>query len=101
MAKRNEVQQGVFRCKSCGRTFKERDSIEKLGSNLADHPLFVEKVIQALCKEYHTTIPQMYECVDCIQTRWERVLDDASFKPDDKGHYVLSDEDEYYGRRAD
>lgn len=88
-------------CDRCRKGYYIKDTTARLSQD-ADSPLFVQQVIQYFAEEYGQSLAMVeFVCVDCVQDRWDKVLEENSFKPDSKGHFILNDNDEFFGRRED
>jgi hypothetical protein len=64
---------------------------------MADDPLLVKSVIQALAKRYGTTQIHRHICSDCALQEADNARDAVSLQRDERGHYVLSGDQEQYG----
>jgi hypothetical protein len=92
---------GRSKCDECARNYVVRETTERL-SDGADNPLFVQQVIGHFAKKYGQSLAMIeFVCVNCVQQRWDEVLDANSMQDDGKGHYILTDNDEFFGRRED
>jgi hypothetical protein len=90
------------RCRKCGRYYEVADSVQRF-ANMADNPLLVKNVIQAMASEYSPDAPEMLSkrvCDLCAQGRCENVLDKNSWN-DPNGYNILNETEEQYGRFAD
>ena len=92
---------GMSRCDECGRTFVVKETIRRLAQDV-DNPLFVKDVVGHFAQKYGQSLAMTeYVCVNCVQERWDTVLDANSMQDDGRGHFILSDNDEFFGRRED
>jgi hypothetical protein len=93
--------EGKSRCDECGRTFVVKETTRRLAQDTSN-PLFVAEVIGHFAKQYGQSLAMCeFVCPECVQTRWDEILDANSMQDDGRGHFILSDNDEFFGRRED
>jgi len=102
MAKKQfSFSEGKSRCDDCGRTFVVKETVRRLAQDTAN-PLFVKEVIGYFASRFGQSLAMTeFVCLECVQQRWDEVLDANSMQDDGRGHFILSDNDEFFGRRED
>jgi hypothetical protein len=99
--KQFSFSEGKSRCDDCGRTFVVKETVRRLAQDTSN-PLFVKEVIGHFAKRFGQSLAMTeFVCVECVQQRWDEVLDANSMQDDGRGHFILSDNDEFFGRRED
>jgi hypothetical protein len=101
VSKPKAFSEGKSQCDKCGRNYVVKHTTNRLAQD-AENPLFVRQVIQYYAEQYGQSIAMVeFVCPECVQQRWEEVLDANSVQYDHRGHVILSDNDEFFGRRED
>jgi hypothetical protein len=96
-----QFSEGQSRCDEDGRRYVVKDTVRRLAQDV-DNPLFVKEVVGHFVKKYGQSLALTeFVCPNCVQTRWEEVLDANSMQDDGKGNFILNDNDEFFGRRED
>lgn len=89
------------RCDDCRKLYSVKETTRRLAQD-ADNPLFVREVIQHFAERYGQSLAMVeFICPSCVQDRWDQVLEDNSVQYDSRGFVILSDNDEFFGRRED
>jgi len=93
----SEEYHSRYKCQEDGhRWFNPIEALETM-AGFAYDPFVLEKVIRPLAKQYGPLL-QFEVCSECILRLVQIEREATEMKPDNKGHFILSPDDERYGR---